>query len=226
MKAILILILHIFTLNAFSQYHRINSTEINTVDTAKYDEFLTNKKQTVLLAINEIINGAIATRYIYQINKHEAYGTHLSIYINDFLGNSIQKENYKGFKFITFYQYYLVNSQKAGIYLEPKLSIGYFDTKDIKYYGGDEEVIYYSDKFWTAGLGASVGFMFYIKNSVALGFSFGVQYFPSGAPHKISIDGTEYSRISSDITYSGPPYWESFGPGAILDFKLFIGFKL
>lgn len=168
---------------------------------------------------------SIATRYIYQVHRQQSFGAHLSVYIFDFFDNSNQNENYKGFKLSTFYQYYLVNYLKGGIYLEPKFSFGYFDVNNIKYHGGEEEVIYYSDKFWTAGLGISIGFVLYTKNSVVLGFSLGGQYFPSGAPHKISIDGTEYSRISNDILYSGPPYWYTFGPGTIIDFKLLIGFK-
>lgn len=51
------------------------------------------------------------------------------------------------------------------------------------------------------------------------------QYFPTGTPRDITINGVEYSRVSSDILYSGPPYWYSFGPGTIIDFKLFIDFK-
>jgi len=41
----------------------------------------------------------------------------------------------------------------------------------------------------------------------------------------VVVDNQEYSRISNDIMYSGPPFWETFGPGAIVDFKLFIGLK-
>lgn len=53
----------------------------------------------------------------------------------------------------------------------------------------------------------------------------GAQFFHSGAPNSIEIDNQKYSRVPSDILYSGPPYWETVGPGAIVDFKFFIGFK-
>jgi len=76
-----------------------------------------------------------------------------------------------------------------------------------------------------AGAGASIGFLFYIENSGIIGFSLGIQYFRSGAPPTVVVDNQEYSRISNDIMYSGPPFWETFGPGAIVDFKLFIGLK-
>ncbi len=171
------------------------------------------------------MNIALATRYTYLLNRKEAVGAHLSIYANWIMQGSVSKENYSGFKLSVYYQYYLVNNIKGGIYLEPKLSVGYFDASNITYYGGEVETIHYPYKYMSAGVGASIGFLIYIDNSAVLGFSLGAQYFPSGAPSNIEIDGQEYSRVSNDIMYSGPPFWETVGPGAIVDFKLFIGVK-
>lgn len=131
MKTILVLLILTFRINTFSQNKKSISVVKKTADSTQNKEFLKDKNRSVSLAINEIINGVIATRYIYQVNRQQSFGVHLSVFIFDLSNNSNQYENYKGFKLSTFYQYYLVNNQKAGIYLEPKLRIGYFDAKDI-----------------------------------------------------------------------------------------------
>jgi hypothetical protein len=186
---------------------------------------LEREKNSVLIAVNEIMNFALATRYTHLLNRKAAIGVHLSIYASSIMQGAISKENYNGFKLSAYYQYYLVNNLKGGIYLEPKLSIGYFDANNITYYGGEDETIHYPYNYMAAGAGASIGFLLYIENSGIIGFSLGIQYFRSGAPPTVVIDNQEYSRIPNDILYSGPPFWETFGPGAIVDFKLFIGLK-
>ncbi len=204
---------------------KIGSVVMTPVDTLQYGDFWKEKKHSVLIAVNELMNIALATRYTHLLNRKEAVGAHLSIYASWIMQGSISKENYNGFKLSVYYQYYLVNNLKGGIYLEPKLSVGYFDANNITYYGGEDETIHYPDKYMSAGAGVSIGFLGYIENSGIFGFSLGAQYFPSGAPRKIDIDNQEYSRIPRDILYSGFPFWETVGPGAIVDFKLFFGFK-
>ena len=204
---------------------KIGSVVMRPIDTLQYGGFWKEKRHSVLIAVNEMMNIALGTRYTHMLNRKEAVGAHLSIYASWIMQGSISKENYNGFKLSAYYQYYLVNNLKGGIYLEPKLSVGYFDANNITYYGGEDETIHYPDKYMSAGVGASIGFLVYIENSGIFGFSLGAQYFPSGAPPKIDIDNQEYSRIPRDILYSGFPFWETVGPGAIVDFKLFFGFK-
>lgn len=204
---------------------KIGSAVMTPVDTLLYGNFWKEKKNSVLIAVNEIMNFALATRYTHLLNRKAAIGVHLSIYTSSIMQGAISKENYNGFKLSAYYQYYLINNLKGGIYLEPKLSIGYFDANNITYHGGEDETIHYPYNYMAAGAGASIGFLFYIENSGIIGFSLGIQYFRSGAPPTVVVDNQEYSRISNDIMYSGPPFWETFGPGAIVDFKLFIGLK-
>lgn len=74
MKTILVLLILTFRINTFSQNKESISTDKKTADSAQYKEFLKDKNRSVSLAINEIINGVIASRYIFRINRKEAYG--------------------------------------------------------------------------------------------------------------------------------------------------------
>jgi len=104
---------------------KIGSAVMTPVDTLLYGNFWKEKKNSVLIAVNEIMNFALATRYTHLLNRKAAIGVHLSIYTSSIMQGAISKENYNGFKLSAYYQYYLINNLKGGIYLEPKLSIGY-----------------------------------------------------------------------------------------------------
>lgn len=204
---------------------KLGSVVMRASDTLQFGSEWKKKRISITASINELINGSIASRYLYQIDRSHAFGCKLSLYLFDMFRESKENEDYKGFKVSTLYQYYLANHRRGGIYLEPALSFGYFNANNIKYHGGIEEVICRSEKFWSFGLSSSIGFVFYIKNSAIIGFSFGFQYYPIGAPRNIHLNGEDYQLVSNDIAYSGPPYWYFVGPGAIIDFSLYLGMK-
>ena len=201
---------------------KLGSVVMKPVDTLQYGSFWRHRKHTVTLAVNEMVNYALAVKYTQHFKRKEAYGLQLSIYTVDLLNIAASKENYSGFKLSGFYQYYLVNNLNAGIYFEPKLSFGYFDANNIAYYRGEGHV-HRSKKFWTGGAGLSIGFLAYASDRVVFGFSLGLQYFPAAAPNTIIHNGTEYSRKPTyDIEI---PFWEGVGPGAVVDFSFLIGVK-
>ena len=80
-------------------------------------------RHSVLFAVNELMNFAIAARNTYLSKRKEAVGVHLSIYGCWVMQGSVSKENDNDFKLSAYYQYYLVNNLRR-IYLKPELSIG------------------------------------------------------------------------------------------------------
>jgi len=201
---------------------RYGSVVMKAVDTLQYGSFWRHREHTVSLAINEMVNYALAIKYVRHFKRKEAYGLHLSLYTFNLLNIADSKENYTGFKLSTFYQYYLVNNLNGGIYLEPKLSFGYFDADYITYYKGDHH-IHQSKKFWTGGAGLSLGFLAYGSDRVVFGFSIGLQYFPTTAANTIIYNGEEYNR--KPTTGIEILFWEGVGPGAVVDFNFLIGIK-
>jgi len=192
------------------------------IDTS-YHIMWKEKRHIAQICINEFFNGSIGTRYLYEFKRDKYLGAHLSIYSGSLPPKLWSSETYDGFKLSFIYQYYLINDHFGrSVYVEPKISIGYFDSDNIHYYGGDYKKTYSTD-FFTAGLGCSIGFNGLIKKTVLISFTFGFQYFPSKAPNTIVVDGKEYTLVPSDILYSMGPYWEMYGPGAIFEVKLLIG---
>ena len=204
---------------------KLGSVVMRASDTLHYGNEWKNKRHSVLFSINELPNGSVAPRYSHMLKRNNSLGAQLSLYLFNSIILQYDTESYRGFKFSPFYQYYFVNHRKGGVYVEMKLSIGYFDVKNIRYTGPYESIIYRDEQFVSAGLGSSMGFKFYIGNSVILGFSLGLQYYPLNAMKEINVDGVNYTITTSEPYYYGIPYWFSSGPGAIVDFGLYIGIK-
>lgn len=197
------------------------SVLMEPTDSLQFGNYWKENKNNISIAVNEIINCALGIRYNYQFQKKHAAGIHLSIYAKSLFPNRGETDNYDGFKFSPLYQYYLINNTKVGIYLEPKLSVGYFKADKISY-SNDNKTEYLAVEFWTAGSGISIGFISDIKNTVTIAYSLGFQYFPSGAPDSIFRDQTyEQGGTSTNWLKS----WKASGPGAVIEMKLLIGLK-
>jgi hypothetical protein len=203
------------------KFKKTASVIMNPTDSLQFGNHWKDKKNNISIAINELFNCALGIRYKYQFQKKQAAGIHLSIYAKSLFPKRGEKDNYDGFKISPFYQYYLINNTKVGIYLEPKLSFGYFKANKISY-SYENQTEYLTAEFWTGGAGLSIGFTNSTKKNLAIAYSVGFQYFPSGAPEYI------YRNIKYEQGGSGMIWfksWKASGPGAVIEMKLLIGFK-
>jgi len=61
---------------------KIGSVVMTAVDTLQYGDFWKEKRQSLLIAVNELMNIALAARYTHLLKRKEAVDAHLSIYAN------------------------------------------------------------------------------------------------------------------------------------------------
>ena len=79
---------------------KIGSVVMTAVDTLLFGGFWKENRQSVLIAVNELMNFALATRYTYLLNRRESVGAHLSVYASWVMqGAIIDFKSFIGVKF-------------------------------------------------------------------------------------------------------------------------------
>jgi len=189
------------------------------------------KRNYLGIAVNEIFAGSIGIKYTYKLNVKNAIGSKLSIYNSSINVIRSTYSIYNGIKISFLYQLFLRENRLKGIFFEPKIIMGYFDSDFISYtYHIDEShhlTTNYSNNFFTVGAGLSFGFNAYISKTAIITFVLGLQALPCTAPSSIIVDGKEYRRhkysLADYFEYFGG--WNTVGPSAYLELKLLIGLK-
>lgn len=183
------------------------------------------------MAVNEIFAGSIGIKYTYKLNVKNAIGSKISIYNSSINLWESRYSKYDGVKLSFLYQLYLRENRFKGMFLEPKIFFGYFDSDFISYtYYQDEathQTAKYNNNFFTVGAGVSLGFNAYVSKTVVFTFVFGFQLLPCNMPSNISVDGNIYGRhhygIYDYLENFGD--WNTVGPGSYIELKLLLGLK-
>ena len=198
------------------------SAIMEPTDSLQFGGSWLNRRQNISFAVNELINTAFAFRYTYSLSKRNAVGIHLSTYLKVLFPVRGDIDNYNGFKLTALYQFHMVSNIKSVLFIEPKLSFGYFNSDKVSY-SYDNSQIEVPEEFWTFGGGISFGISSFIKKKLSLTYLVGLQYFPFTGSNTAPDPYSYYSR--------GPAYfpalkmWEITGPGAIIEMKFLIGWN-
>ncbi len=183
----------------------------------KAQEDWTQRPNRIGIAVNELVNSAIAIRYLRQVNNRHLLGAFISVF-----PLSKGTDVYNGFKFSPAYQFNLDANPKRGAYLEAKISMGYYSCDRISY-SWENHTEYQAAKFWTYGGSAALGFRWSVKEKVLFSYSVGYQYLPAGFPNSITINGRDYHQGAPGFGILKA--WPVAGPGAVVEMKFIIGFN-
>ena len=189
------------------------------------------KRNYLGIAVNEIFAGSIGIKYTYKLNVKNAIGSKLSVYNSSIDIRKSTYSIYNGIKLSFLYQLFLRENRIKGIFLEPKIILGYFESDFISYtYYLDESnqlTTKYNKNFFTVGAGFSFGFNAYVAKTAVFTFVIGFQLLPCNTPKSISVDGNEYRRHIYNLgdyfeNFGG---WNTLGPSAYLELKVLLGLK-
>lgn len=187
------------------------------------DTVWVHRNNFIAFSVAELFNGGTGIRYERFIGLHHSAGLHLTGYILGFswpmIVGSMTNDRFNGIKIAPFYHYYIWRNAATAGYAEIKPLFSYFDFYSLDYAMQNEPEYEYnvSKNFWSAGLGASFGWLFFPgKNKFTLGLSAGFQYMPWNVPKKIKND--------EGVTYEiDKTWWYLGGPGSYFEIKCIIG---
>lgn len=185
-------------------------------------DFWKENKNSIRLIVNELVSGAIAIDYERFLKLRHSVGLKSSFYL--FKGipilNPINVNNdMQGIKLSPYYRNYFRRNQSRGLFVETKISWGYFDFKEINYQMADDDDVheYFSEISKSFGCGVSMGWMLKIgQGPLTMDLSVGLQYFPLNVP-KIQ-QGTHSFNLEVDNTF-----WYVGGAGSVVEVKFMIG---
>ncbi len=173
------------------------------------------------VAVNELINGAIALRYQRYFWFKHAIGIQSSYYFRGrgptFYSGTAE---YKGIKIAPYYRFYIERKMTNSFFVEGKVIGGYFDFSKLIYaYSVDNR--YYESKnieFSSFGFGAGIGFSRLLPRTRNgfISVTVGYQYFPMQVPSTMWSD--KYGTIGVQNNW-----WYIIGPGSFFEIKLIFG---
>jgi hypothetical protein len=215
--------------------YRVGLKPINSSDSSNTSNFAPEKsalsdpfKNALSLSVIELFVGAIAIRYERFIKRKSSTGIHSSFYIYGRNPTTMGSEHdfyvtYQGFKLSPFYRFYVVNSDRFGLFAEGKITAGYIHFSKLEYHYGynshmDKQIQY---GFWSAGYGFSAGIAIKAPKPkrFLLNISVGYQYFPIDVPESMQFQTQEHLFTYKTET----DWWYKGGPGSKVDIKLTIG---
>jgi len=173
-----------------------------------------------MVAPNELLNVSIGLKYVHFIKRKHAFGLQFSYYIPTCRSIPLSVNvNYSGIKVSPTYRYYFMRSLSNQSFVEGKIIGGYLNFKSLPYREASyqEDFEFLPASFYSYGIGINWGFEDIVLNSHAIfGFSIGFQYFPMYI---------EYSYTNEhNIQYDAQTWWwYLYGPGSIVEIKIYIG---
>ncbi|MEE4258507.1 MAG: hypothetical protein V2I62_01995 [Bacteroidales bacterium] len=185
-------------------------------------------KNALSLSAIELFVGAIAIRYERFTKSKSTMGVHSSFYIVGRNPTTIGSEHdyymrYQGIKLNPFYRFYIVNSERIGLFAEGKITVGYIHFSKLDYHYGQSSHMYKQIEydFWSAGYGLSLGIALKASKPkrFLLNISVGYQYFPIDVPETMQVQ----TQVNTFTYRTETDWWYKGGPGSKLDIKLTIG---
>jgi hypothetical protein len=200
--------------------------KITPYNSKQTDTIWRSYKNALMLSPMELVNGAVAGRYERFLKPKHSIGLHTSVYLFGYnsyifdLGNN--SASFKGIKLTPFYRYYPVRSNAHGIFLEGKVSCGYFNFSSLTYQYAGYYTKYLPDTFNTFGAAFAVGWMFRLpKSRRGVGnFSIGLQTFPFTGNTTVLAPRGDGELVAWETR---PHWWYIWSPGAVLEVKFTIG---
>jgi hypothetical protein len=195
---------------------------LNSLPQNKIFDFWKEDKNSIRLIINELVTGAVAIDYERFLKLRHSVGLKSSFYLFNGIPilNPINSDyDMQGVKLSPYYRNYFRRNQSRGLFVETKISWGYFDFKEINYQMADDDDVheYFSEISKSFGCGASMGWMLKIgQGPLTMDLSIGLQYFPLNVP-KIQ-QGTHRYNLEVDNTF-----WYVGGAGSVVEVKFMIG---
>ena len=182
-----------------------------------------NRNNILLFSVLELFNGGIGLRYERFVKPKHAIGIHATGY---FFGVSwpyhfgtMDDNRFHGLKLAPFYHFYVLRTISFAGYAEIKPLIAYFDFYSLDYARDNAPEYEYntSATFWTGGISAAWGWLFFPRRSnYTIGLSLGFQFMPWKVPDTI-ID-------ENGVTWElNKAWWYFGGPGSLLEFKFMLG---
>lgn len=161
--------------------------------------------------------GALGLRYERFLGVRYSVGLYLDWYYRgrEFFGT----EKYQGFKIAPAFRYYFRHHRAGGFYLQAYGLLGYFDFSELNYEHPYDEgnILTTSYRFWTGGVGNSIGAYFALGESrqAYIDINVGFQYLEANFPTQKNNNGTIYHHNNG--------WWYLGGPGSFIEVKLALG---
>ena len=187
----------------------------------KTDTLWKTYNNEVSLALNEFFQTAIGLRYQRFVKFRHAFGLHTSFYVHGVgITLNTSSSEYTGIKVSPYYRYYFFRSIGKNLFLEGKVTGGYFDYSKLFYAMNDDSRYgeFYKETFTTYGFGAGIGFSFIMPKTKhgIINVTVGYQYLPMNVPKSYRSD--HYGPIEAL-----PGGWYFYGPGSVVEIKFTVG---
>ncbi len=202
------------------EYINLGFVELRKRKMTLEDTVWSNYRNSLSVAVNEIVNGGIALRYQRYFGNNQSLGLYATYYLGfgiELIG--VQKMSFDGYKVSLAYRRFTDRKLKKGLYGEARISGGYFNFGDL-YSGSAFDGVSPPDEFLNMGIGIGGGFFTKLAKLKRgfLNFYLGLQYFPIYHQEK---SFWEHDEKHASVSNYG--YWYSHGPGSIVEIKIAFG---